>query len=267
MIESADVLLTNFKKGDDIKFGLQDEKLKQLNPQLIHGKISGFGEDSDRVAYDLILQAETGYMSMNGQSDGPPTKMPVAFIDVLAAHHLKEGLLLALYEREKTGIGATLSVSLYDAAVSSLTNQASNYLMSGEIPKRMGSLHPNIAPYGEIFTTKDEAQICFAIGSDKHFELLCQFLNLSYLPKEDNYSSNKNRVKNRLALAEILQKQITHFASEVILENMAQVNVPCGKIKNLKEVFEDSNAQKLILEEKIDNIATQRIRSTVFQWK
>lgn len=266
MVANADILITNFKRGDDHKFGLEDEKLKSLNPRLIHGKISGFGEDSDRVAYDLILQAETGFMSMNGQADGPPTKMPVALIDVLAAHHLKEAILLALYQREKTGLGATVHVSLYDAAVSSLMNQASNFLMSGEIPRRMGSLHPNIAPYGEIFMTKDVAHICFAIGSDKHFALLCDFLELSSLIEDTRFIHNTKRVENRLVLAQLLQAKISLLTSEDLLSEMEKRNVPCGKIMNLQEVFAKSEAQKLILKENINGIDTQRMRSTIFSW-
>lgn len=267
LVQSADILISNFKKGDDIKFGIEDKKLTALNPRLIHGKISGFGDDSDRVAYDLILQAETGFMSMNGQRNDPPTKMPVAMIDILAAHHLKEGILLALYIREKTNKGATINVSLYDAAIASLSNQASNYLMSNEIPKRMGSLHPNIAPYGEIFTTKNQDQICFAVGSDKHFRLLCEFLDLAEITEDDRFSSNKSRVENRDILAKILQEKLGEISTEKILSTMEEQNVPCGKIKNIGEVFEDISAKELILEEEIDGYATKRIRSTVFKWK
>ncbi len=266
LVQTADILITNFKKGDASKFGIEDEKLSRLNPGLINWKISGFGENSDRVAYDIILQAESVMMFMNGESSGPPTKMPVAFIDVLAAHHLKEGLLLALYNREKSGLGATISVSLYDAAVASLANQASNYLMSHEIPQRMGSLHPNIAPYGEIFTSADNAQICFAIGSDKHFQLLCTFLNLQKIPADSRFNSNKNRVENRATLAKILQEKIKELPAETILKAMANDYVPCGKIKNLAEVFEDQAAKDLVLEEKIEQNETKRVRSTIFKW-
>jgi len=151
LIKVADVLISNFKKGDVEKLGIQDAILRNCNPSLIIGKINGFGKDSDRVAYDLILQAETGFMSMNGTPESGPVKMPVALIDVLAAHHLKEGILLAMLKLKTTGKASTISVSLYDAAVSSLVNQASNYLMNNHIPERIGSLHPNISPYGELF--------------------------------------------------------------------------------------------------------------------
>ena len=181
LLEDADILLSNFKKGDAEKFGLTWEKLHRAFPGLIHGKISGFGSDSDRVAYDLILQAESGFMAMNGQADGPPTKMPVALIDVLAGHHLKEGVLLALLHKKADNIGVEFEVSLYDAAITSLLNQATNYLMGNVIPTRIGSLHPNIAPYGEIFKTKDGCEITFAIGSNRHFEGLCKMLDLQYL--------------------------------------------------------------------------------------
>ena len=266
LISTADILLSNFKKGDAEKFNLTDEILKKINSKLIHGKISGFGDNSDRVAYDLILQAETGFMSMNGQSDSPPTKMPVALIDVLAAHHLKEAILLALYQREKAQFGVTVSVSLYEAAVSSLMNQASNYLMSHEIPMRNGSLHPNIAPYGEIFSTKDGADICFAIGSDKHFSLLCDFLNLNELIGNKNFSSNPVRVKNRGDLAKFIQEKVSTFTSHEILDYMQDKNVPCGKIKNLKEVFDTQEATDLILTEEIEGRTTKRVKAAIFKW-
>ncbi len=267
LVRSADILLSNFKKNDDIKFGIEDDKLKRLNPRLIHGKISGFGEDSDRVAYDLILQAETGFMFMNGQADGPPTKMPVAIIDVMAAHHLKEAILLALYQREKTNTGAVVSVSLYDAAVSSLVNQASNYLMSKVIPQRLGSIHPNIAPYGEIFETQDKALICFAVGSDTHFEKLCAFLHLDEITTNEKYRSNQNRVANRSELQRVLQQKIELYSANTLLGEMKKRNVPCGKIKNLEDVFSDVDAQNLILSERIENKETKRIRSAIFKWK
>lgn len=265
LIRTADILITNFKKGDDKKFNITDNHLLGINPKLIIGKISGYGAEEDRVAYDLILQAESGFMSINGTPESGPVKMPVALIDVLAAHHLKEGILLALYEREKNGKGKSINVSLYDVAISSLTNQASNYLMTGNIPSRIGSLHPNIAPYGELFTTKDGAMITFAIGSDNHFEKLCAVLNLSNLPLDKKYASNQSRVINRGELRTLILKEVASFSSIELLKKLHSLNVPVGKVKRLDEVFRDQSAKSLIRSETIDGIETKRITSVIFK--
>lgn len=264
-IETADILLMNFKKGDQEKFGLSDNVLQTKNPSLIIGKINGYGADSDRVAYDLILQAETGFMSINGTPESDPIKMPVALIDVLAAHHLKEALLLALWQREKTNKGKSISVSLYEAAVSSLVNQASNYLMTGKVPQRMGSLHPNIAPYGEIFKTKDGDLITFAIGSNQHFVRLCDTLELSHLPKDIKFSENQNRVKHRTELASFLREKIIAFSTNKLLSSLQELNVPVGKITSIDEVFTTDLAKSLIREEKIQAVNTKRVSSVVFK--
>lgn len=267
LVKESSILISNFKKGDDIKLKITDEILRTYNPNLIIGKINGYGSESDRVAYDLILQAETGFMSMNGTPTSGPVKMPVALIDVLAAHHLKEGLLLALLEKQKSGIARTVEVSLYDAAVCSLVNQASNYLMAGHIPERIGSLHPNIAPYGEIFNTKDNRQVTFAIGSNQHFEKLCKYLDLVELIEDRRFHNNQNRVLNRTKLFELLENKIIDNESQVIFEAMKKLNVPCGIIKNIAEVFESEQAQQLIREEEIEGLTTKRTTSIAFQWK
>lgn len=267
LIAKADILLTNFKSGDAQKFGIVDEQLRLLNPRLICGKISGFGSDSDRVAYDLILQAETGFMSMNGTAESGPIKMPVALIDVLAAHHLKEGLLCALLEREVDGIGRSVSVSLYDAALSSLVNQASNYLMSGQVPQRIGSLHPNIAPYGELFTAKDQELLCFAIGSDAHFTKLCVILKCEELSRDERFSTNPQRVKNRKELFDLLSKQVRNFNSEELLETLHKERVPAAQIKNLEAVFSEEQSKKLIRQEIIDGVMSKRVSSIAFRWE
>jgi len=266
-LKDSDVLLSNFKFGDAEKFQLTDDILRSINPRLIIGKISGFGDESDRVAYDLVLQAETGFMSMNGTTESGPVKMPVALIDVLAAHHLKEAVLLALFQREKTGEGAIVSVSLYDAAVASLVNQASNYLMEQHIPQRIGSLHPNIAPYGELFETKDEALVTLAVGSSKHFNELCKYLNLSELLKDLRFENNQKRVENRVELAGIIGEKIKELDAQSLLMALQRKGVPCAQIKNLKEVFEDESAQHLVREELINGQLTKRMTSIAFKWK
>ncbi|MBU2020265.1 MAG: CoA transferase [Bacteroidetes bacterium] len=267
LIRNADLLLSNFKKGDAEKFGLTDNELKAIKPNLIHGKISGFGSDNDRVAYDLILQAETGFMSLNGDENSLPTKMPVALIDVLAAHHLKEGLLIALLKKEKTGQGSILEVSLYDAAVASLMNQASAYLMNGVVGKRIGSKHPNIAPYGELFLTKDKEYVTFAIGSDQHFKLLCKVLDIIELIDDVRYCNNPQRVIHRVELFEQLNEKVVLFDSSVLLDKLHLLHVPCGIVNHLDRVLNQPSAHRLILEEKINEQNTKRIRSMIVQWK
>jgi crotonobetainyl-CoA:carnitine CoA-transferase CaiB-like acyl-CoA transferase len=140
LMATADIVLTNFKSGDDIKLGLDYETLNALNPKLIYACITGFGPNDSRTAFDVVLQAEAGLMYMNGAPESGPIKWPVAVIDLMAAHQLKEGILLALLQRERHGLGAKVSVSLYDAAIASLANQATNWLMAGHIPQRLGSL-------------------------------------------------------------------------------------------------------------------------------
>ncbi|MBP5984112.1 MAG: CoA transferase [Fluviicola sp.] len=264
-LETADIFLSNFKKGDAEKFGITSDILHAINPRLIIGKISGFGDESDRVAYDLILQAETGFMSMNGTPESGPTKMPVALIDVLAAHQLKEGILVALYKRLQTNKGSVVSVSLYDAAIASLANQASNYLMAGHVPQRIGSLHPNIAPYGEIFKTKDEQQITFAIGSNRHFAGLCAFLKLDTLANDEQFSTNSQRVTNRVKLQSLLQERITNLSAAAILNAMQQEAIPAGLVKNLAAVFESETAQALIRSEQINKQETKRVTQIAFK--
>ncbi|MBL7481310.1 CaiB/BaiF CoA transferase family protein [Legionella bononiensis] len=267
LVSEADIVIMNFKKDDDIKLRVQDEFLLSINPRLIIGKINGYGDDSDRVAYDLVLQCESGFMSMNGTDESGPVKMPIALIDVLAAHHLKEAILLALYKREQSGKGRVVSVSLYDAAISSLVNQASNYLMTGQIPQRIGSKHPNIAPYGEIFRTADGALITFAIGSDRHFKRLCAVLDLKDLPGKNEFRTNQNRVRNRDKLASLIAEQTLKLQSTSLLEILHGEQVPAGKIMDLKEVFENDRAKALIREELIEDIPTARVASFIFNFK
>ncbi len=265
LISSADILLSNFKRGDAEKFGIEDDVLLKKNPRLIIGKINGYGQHSDRVAYDLILQAESGFMSINGTRESGPVKMPVAMVDVLAGHHLKEAVLLALYEREKTGQGSSLSVSLYDAAVSNLVNQASNYLMTGQVPERMGSLHPNIAPYGELFTTEDEQVITLAIGSDMHFARLCFILGLEELPTHSRFNTVQNRVRYRSELFGYLDAAIRTWHSDDFLAAMRDQHVPAGAVLSIDQVMDKPEAKSLIREEIIDGVKTKRITSVIFQ--
>jgi Predicted acyl-CoA transferases/carnitine dehydratase len=152
LTEDTDVVLASYRPDTAEALGADYETLSSVNPDLVYGHVTGYSPDRERAGYDAVIQAESGFMHMNGTADGPPTKLPVALVDVLAAHQLKEGLLAALLRREQGG-GAYVPVSLLQSAVSGLANQVTNWLVAGHRPQRMGSAHPNIAPYGTSFPT------------------------------------------------------------------------------------------------------------------
>jgi crotonobetainyl-CoA:carnitine CoA-transferase CaiB-like acyl-CoA transferase len=265
LISDADIVISNFKPGDDLKLNMDYSTLKNFNPTLIYGEINGYGSASKRAAYDVVLQAETGFMSMNGDQNSGPLKMPIALIDVLAAHQLKEGLLLALLKKEKTGKGSLVEVSLYDSAIASLKNQATNWLMNNLIPQPIGSLHPNIAPYGETFKTKDNKLLVVAIGNDKHFNLLLEVLNADHLINNKQFLTNQLRVINRKDLGTQLKIFFKLQTKEELMSKFISLNIPVGAINNLSEVFENDDAKKLILEETIDGVHTKRIKTAIFK--
>jgi crotonobetainyl-CoA:carnitine CoA-transferase CaiB-like acyl-CoA transferase len=260
-IKDADIVISNFKVGSAKKLGMDYETLSKINSKLIYGHISGFGKNSNRPAFDLVLQAETGFMSMNGQPGSPPTKMPVALIDVLTAHQLKEGILTALWKREKLGKGALVETSLFDSAISSLANQATNWLMAGHIPQQNGSLHPNIAPYGEVFKTKDNIKLTLAIGTDLQFNSLCGILNIDISPK---FETNSSRVIHRAELETILVEKISSISFNEIVNEFNIKEIPYGVIKNMKQVFDNNNIEHLILKEKQTDSTSKRPKTVAF---
>ncbi|MEQ9415099.1 MAG: CaiB/BaiF CoA-transferase family protein, partial [Cyclobacteriaceae bacterium] len=219
----------------------------QRNPSLIYGQVTGYGRDNERVGYDALIQAESGFMDLNGEPDGAPLKMPVALIDVLAGHHLKEGILLALIKKERTGEGDFVEVSLIQAAITSLTNQATNWLVSNNLPTRQGSAHPSIAPYGDTYLTKDQKRVLLAIGSDRQFRDLCQMLQLSELGSNPTFATNPKRVKKREALNLELQAGISGINARDFIINCKKYKIPAGIIQNVREVFEMDEAREILI--------------------
>lgn len=267
LIRKSDILITNFKQGDAIKFGVDADTLSKASPRLILAEITGFGE-SGRLAFDAVLQAESGFMSINGEPGAPPLKLPVAFIDLMAAHQLKEGVLVALLHRMKTGSGSRVHVSLYKSAVASLANQASTFLNTGQIPHATGSLHPSIAPYGEVFACADNRSVLLAVGSDLQFRKLCVVLGLEHLSVSSEFSTNPARVVNRRSLADHLRSAIRLFASDDLLRKLHAAGVPAGELKNLGDVFLGDEARSLILEQvEPDGQLSKRVATTVFDWE
>ena len=264
ILKEADVLIQNWKEGDAEKFGLSAGSLMARFPKLIIADLSGFALETQRVAYDIVLQAETGWLSMTGHPGGGPAKLPVALIDLLAGHQLKEGILAALWQRERTGTGAQVAVSLEESALASLANQASNYLMCGNIPGPMGTAHPNIAPYGEIFRCRDDRPLLLAVGSDVQFQKLCSILGHPEWAEQAEFRTNQQRVAHRALLAETLSTAFPRDVRDAWMEALVAAHIPCAAVRTLDEVLTGPVAQKMIREENIQGTPTRRLSSLGF---
>ena len=247
LVERADIALVRFKPGDVEKLGLDYPALKARNPRLIYARVSGYGTDDPRTAYDAILQGACGFSHMNGEADRPPQKMPVALIDLLAAHQLKEGILLALLKRTATGNGCQVHTSLLKSGIASLANQATNYLVAGKIPGRMGSAHPNIAPYGTAFRTGDGLEVVLGVGNDAQFRRLCAILDLNDLAEHPHFATNAARVGNRQTLEEKIARQIANWNGDKLLKTLAEQKIPAGPILNMEQVFAQKGARELLI--------------------
>lgn len=265
MIRTADVVISNFRRDSAQKMRMDYDFFKTIHPKLIFGQITGFGEDDDTPAFDVVLQAEAGFLYMTGEPGREPVKMPVALIDLLAAHQLKEGILLALLHLYKTGEGSYITVSLFEAAVASLANQATNWLMANHIPQPLGTQHPNIAPYGDILYAKDHKPIVLAVGTERQFQNLCKVLNIN---SYEYFSANAKRVKNRGALLQLLQPVFLQHTRDELLILLHSVGVPAAGIRNMQEVFENPLVKNMILYEPMpDGRQSKRVKTVVFTAK
>lgn len=266
LLADADLVICNFKAGSAQKQGLDYPTLSALNPRLIYASINAYGENDPRPGFDVVIQAETGWIFMNGEPDGSPCKMPVALMDLLAAHQLKEGILCALLRRQQTGEGCEVTVSLFDAGISSLANQAANYLNLGVVPQRMGSRHPNIAPYGEVFFTQDDKPLILSPGTERHFQDLCECLDLPQVPQDARFQTNALRLTHRDVLNDLLEPAFSRLSADEILRRCEERKVPVAPIRNLQEVFEMAATKDLILEEELpDGEVSKRVKTAVFK--
>ena len=262
----ADVVIAAFKPGDDARLGVDAARLRAANPGLIYAQVSAYGIEDPRPGFDAVIQAEAGFMHLNGDPEGPPTKMPVALMDLLAAHQLKEALLLALLKRERFGEGSHIQIALFDAALASLANQATNHRVAGRNPGRMGSGHPNVVPYGTLYAAKDGKHFVLAIGTDRQFAALAQALGQGKLAEDPRFAKNGARVQYRDALDEILHRAFGAQDGEALERALTAAKVPFGPVNDLTEAFAHPRAQQTALEGTLANgQALRAVSSLAFQ--
>src|SRR5690625_3373585 len=205
LVKDADVVINNFKVGTMERFGLDYKTLKKINEKIVYCSITGFGETGPyqhMAGYDFIIQAMSGLMSITGTEESGPQKVGVAIVDVLTGLYATIGIQAALIERGRSGKGQKIDLSLYDSAVSALINIGSNYLITKEVPKRIGNEHANIVPY-QTFITKD-GEMVIAVGNDSQFKKLCEIIEQPKLATDIRFQTNPDRVKHRLELVPIL---------------------------------------------------------------
>ena len=262
-IAKADIIISNFQKRTAQKLDLDPYEIVKRYPELIFIQLSAYTWDDPRPGYDLVMQGETGWISMTGTDDNHLAKLPVALMDIIASHQMRTGGLLALIKKDKTGKGSIVHVSLYKSAVSALANQASNYLMAGIVPQPLGTLHPNIAPYGDIFVTEDQQKVMLAIGSDLQFKKLWFTLNLDNA-LYTNFVHNSDRVYDRMQLAIVLQREIGKLKYDVLAEMLEQEQLPFCLIHDLKDVFSTPLANEMVNTETKDECTFRSVSSVAF---
>ena len=236
----SDVLIENFKVGGLKKFGLDYASLAPSMPRLIYCSVTGFGQtgpSAARAGYDLMAQGIGGIMAMTGSPDGPPMRVGVPIADIFSGVYSAVGILAALARREKTGQGGYVDAALVDSTVGTLAFQALNYLVSGEVPKRIGNAHPNLVPYQE-FPVAD-GRVIIATGNDAQFVKLCGILGAPELAAAAAYKDNKGRLAHRADLVGKLCALTSRCKREELLEKLEAAGIPAGPINDLDQVFAD----------------------------
>jgi crotonobetainyl-CoA:carnitine CoA-transferase CaiB-like acyl-CoA transferase len=239
----SDVLVENFRTGSLEKLGLGYEDLKAVNPSLVYCSISGYGRTgpyADRPGYDFIIQAEGGIMGVTGPVEGPPYRVGVSIVDITTGMFASTAILAALRLRDQSGEGQLLDLSLLDSQVALLANVASNYLVGGVEPARMGNAHFNIAPY-EVFQARDR---WFALGAlnNRQWGMLCEFVERPDLVEDSRFATNQDRVANRETLGEILNKVFVTRDAAAWLQKLQEAGIPSGPINAIEDVLQHPTA-------------------------
>jgi len=246
----CDVLIENYKVGGLKKYGLDYSSMKDEFPDLIYCSISGFGQTgpkSHRLGYDFMIQAMGGIMSVTGEPDGSPMKVGVGIADVMCGMYAAVSILAAIRHRDQSGNSAAggngqhIDLSLLDSQAAWLINSGSNYLTSGENQHRLGNAHPNIVPY-QVFQTSDSFFV-LAVGNEIQFRKFCEFAGAPDLPEDPRFKTNTDRVKNRNILAPMLTELTQRNSTQFWLEGLEKLQVPCGPVNTIKDVFDDPQIQ------------------------
>ena len=266
IIKKCDVLVENFRAGNLKQYGLDYKSIKKINPKIIYCSITGFGQTgpySKRGGYDYLVQAMGGIMSITGEKKGQPTKIGVGVSDIITGLYACISILSALKFRDITSQGQHIDISLMDSQVSWLSYVAQGYLTSGITPQRIGNDHPSIVPYQTV--RAKNGLMVLAIANDRQFKNFCNFSGLKNLHLDPKYKNNSQRVKNRSSLNKIINKIIKAKNINFWVNGLTKVNVPCGPINDISQVFEDpqvkSRNMKIKMKhrkskEKIDLIAS-----------
>jgi crotonobetainyl-CoA:carnitine CoA-transferase CaiB-like acyl-CoA transferase len=236
----SDVLIENFKLGGLKKYGLDYDSLKAVNPRLIYCSITGFGQDGPyaaRAGYDFMIQGMGGIMDLTGEPDGEPQKIGVAFADIFTGLYSVIAIQAALIARERTGQGEHIDMALFDCMTGVLANQAMNYLASGNVPRRLGNAHPNIAPY-QTFPVAN-GHLIVACGNDGQFKRLASILGHANMAEDARFATNAARVENRVALTAAMEAETRKWQRDDLLAALEAQGVPAGPINSVADVFAD----------------------------
>lgn len=260
LVQSADVLIQNFKAGTMEKWGLSYDELHALNPRLVYCSISGFGQYGpyrELPGYDYIVQAMGGMMSITGSEESGPMKVGVAIADLATGLYCTIGILATLQERERTGEGQHIDISLLDSQISLLVNVASNYLISGRVPKRYGNQHPNIVPY-QTFRASD-GEMVVAVGNDRQFQKLCQVIGLPQLADDPKFKTNSDRLENRDCLIETVQAEFARNTCKDWQQQLNAAGIPAGPINNMEQLFSDPHVTEREMKIEMEHPTAGRI--------
>ncbi len=242
----SDILIENYKVGTLQKVGLGYADLRRENPRLIYCSITGFGQNGpykDKPGYDFMIQGMGGIMSITGEPDGPPMKVGVAIVDITAGLFATSAILAALRHRDLTGEGQYVDIALLDAVLAWLANVGSNYLISGELPRRYGNGHPNIVPY-EPFMAGDGVYFALAVGNDRQWRDFCFLTGLEPLARDPRFATNPERVLHREELIPIIAGKMLEKTSDEWLQQLDDLKIPCGPINTLDKVFGDPQVKE-----------------------